>query len=1067
MRNKKGFTIVELLAAVAILSILSIIAIAAVMNLSKNAREEKDAQNINSLRMAAESYAQANREYLPRQVGEWTRIDISELSENNYIKEEITDQNDVSCMESSYVEITKISKNDYTYTPHLICGDKELTKPAEEEVATEPVVTITINGLSNEGGELNSGDLSNANYSIVFKGDKNDKNIGILSYNYSLFVKKKDKGDDTPTEQFEVFNSGNLLGHDEPEISVNDVGISEYLNITGENEVIIQAYVINEKGVRATETSKIKVFISGSAGISDTTPPLCPTTPEGKEGEPDDSDWLSKENIKKNETRQISLTCSDGNGSGCKREKFSRTWPNEQEKREKKSIRNSTITITDNVGLSTECPVRVQIDAVSPRISVLKDNNIKNTVTLPANSDYDNLLPTKTIESNGNYYNNLYNNKWLNQKNYSNGITYSIEIEDDVGVRSIKWETSKGAQGEDISNEQIDIDTSQNQGFTFRDEGENKKIYTLTVSFTHDGEREGSLLVEDYAGNKSLMIIKADIDRKAPEKPTAKMYKWNDETEPNSSANLLIYNQNNKTDVWSNKKIYTEILDTTDLVSGVAGYYYTTTGAAPHLTDVEGKKYNIKKEGKSTITYKVCDNANNCVTTATLNVQIDQTKPTCTNVVKCKKGSDPETNSCSGWLNKSGSYVKITAKCEDGLSGCVKNEIGPKTYNYEINTTKAGAADELGKSVTVEDKAGNTATCKSDIKVQIDWTAPSTPTVEVYPWKSNDKFPTSGNDLGTQLKVLSNGCAVPSKETTCKWISTKVFTKALGSTDNLSGVDYYRFTTTGTTTNEQNVKRATRNIEADGESSITYSACDKAGNCSAGKKVTVKISKYGPTVSCKMDKNGKISSVSISTNGSGIISGDCNDSRIKNNKLSCTQDNNYKSFVTSMAKTSSGIQAAWGDENNPNVCGRTYYGYVRVKSEVGIETIAKCSGSYSTTTCSKCNSSHPEECPWVTSCRSGYTTLYVNINDPEWKGNDLWDVWAGAAYHSLNGRNDKIYVLPESEQQPIKKGGVTWVKVYIPSFEQWWSGENNKYVYIAKNCLGPYNKVCPYTQCPG
>ena len=105
--------------------------------------------------------------------------------------------------------------------------------------------------------------------------------------------------------------------------------------------------------------------------------------------------------------------------------------------------------------------------------------------------------------------------------------------------------------------------------------------------------------------------------------------------------------------------------------------------------------------------------------------------------------------------------------------------------------------------------------------------------------------------------------------------------------------------------------------------------------------------------------------------------------------------------------------------------------------------------------CDECNTNNPDKCPWVTSCRAGNTTLYRDSN--------IY-AWAGTAYHSLNGRNDRIYVLQGNDAASVSKYGVTWVKVYIPSYDDYYGDE---YVYIAKNCLGPYNKVCPYTQCPG
>lgn len=1052
MNNRRGFTLVEIIVTVAILGILTTVAVVSVSNLTKKARAEKDTQNANTLKMAAESYTQANKEYLPKLVGEWTTINISELRQSNYIKEEIKDQNDKSCMSESYVDVTKVSKKDYIYQPHLICDGKEITPHKEEdEVETNPEIIITINGLK-PGEDVTSENLINANYSIAFKGDKNDKNIGILSYNYSMFVKNIDKDTNKESEEFEVYNSGNQIGNSEPVISVSNINISKYLNITGKNEVTIKGFLVNEKGVRKTEKSTIQVMGGDSVSISDNTPPVCPTTPDGREGEPDNTNWINKKDINDGAKRKISLICNDGEGSGCKRQKFSRTWPNKTEQEEKKSIAQSTITLTDNNNNSIDCNVNVNIDVESPELSVLKDANIKNTITVKANNDYNQLNPKETIESNDNYYNNLYNNKWLNGSNYSNGITYSVEASDDIGIKTIKWQTINRTNNGSTTDEQINIDTSNNNDFTYEINNEGKKIYKFNVGFIHDGEREGTLTVEDVSGNKATIIIKANLDRTPPTKPTVNMYKWND-SEPNSRNGLSIYNQNN-IEEWSNKNIYSEATNTTDSVSGIDdNSYQSTLTKSGQATNKNGKNLNITDEGQMMVKYKVCDNAANCIETDSYNVWIDKTNPTC----EYKVTSSSPKNS-NGWITKKDSTVTITAKCVDELSRCKESKEYSHEYTEQINTTKAGAG-EKGGPVIVEDNAGNKATCEANQEVKMDWEPPTIPEVEVYKWKSNNKVPTSGADLVKEnnkstLHKLSNNCVTNINSTTCDWIDSKVFTKATKSNDNISGLNFYRFTTTGATTNNKDVIRATRNIEADGESTISYVACDKAGNCSNPNTSVVHISKYAPTVTCKLNSSGKITDINITTNGNNYYFNDCK--KVTSDKSKCISNQNYKTEVTSMATTVAGIKAKWGDVSLPQNCGRTYYGYVRAKSaSSGKETIAKCSGSYSTKKCDECNTENPDKCPWVTSCRDGYTTLY--------RDSDI-SAWAGTAYHSLNGRNDRIYVLQGKDAASVSKYGVTWVKVYIPSYDDYYG---DKFVYIAKNCLGPYNKVCPYTQCPG
>ena len=133
--------------------------------------------------------------------------------------------------------------------------------------------------------------------------------------------------------------------------------------------------------------------------------------------------------------------------------------------------------------------------------------------------------------------------------------------------------------------------------------------------------------------------------------------------------------------------------------------------------------------------------------------------------------------------------------------------------------------------VVVYDDAGNSRECFGDNSYWIDKTAPSVPTVNLYNWKSNSsENPTSSSGL--------------SKYTSGTWTKLKVFTQPSSSTDSLSGVDHYEFTTTGATTNLTNHTQSYRNIEAEGKSTIKWRACDKAGNCS----------NYSPVASINQDR---------------------------------------------------------------------------------------------------------------------------------------------------------------------------------------------------------------------
>ena len=117
----------------------------------------------------------------------------------------------------------------------------------------------------------------------------------------------------------------------------------------------------------------------------------------------------------------------------------------------------------------------------------------------------------------------------------------------------------------------------------------------------------------------------------------------------------------------------------------------------------------------------------------------------------------------------------------------------------------------------------------------VDNEAPEVPKVSFYKWKYLTTNPgIAGLDENEEYEVNS-------------YSVLPVYTVA-SAHDNLAGVDYYEFTTTGNTKNEINKKANYRNIIADGMSTIKWRACDKAGNCSGySDEYTVRIS-YLPEI---------------------------------------------------------------------------------------------------------------------------------------------------------------------------------------------------------------------------
>ena len=124
-KNQKGFTIVELLAAVAILAILSMIAIVSVGKILDNANKKHYETQLDNMIMATKSLSQENRNVLPKGIGETTTVTLESLKNKKYIGK-VVDRNNNECnVKESTVTIFKYSKTDYSYTAYLKCGNKE------------------------------------------------------------------------------------------------------------------------------------------------------------------------------------------------------------------------------------------------------------------------------------------------------------------------------------------------------------------------------------------------------------------------------------------------------------------------------------------------------------------------------------------------------------------------------------------------------------------------------------------------------------------------------------------------------------------------------------------------------------------------------------------------------------------------------------------------------------------------------------------------------------------------------------------------------------------------------
>ena len=355
----------------------------------------------------------------------------NELLEKKYLKSRIIDSKKNDCTEKSFVRVYKSSQTDYFYVPYLICNNETIN------TSTNTYEGISINFS-------NSKDVRNAIVSYNIKSSNVNNNY-IKGFSYTIY-------DLTDGSTNEIYKSGEISGKREKIID-GTINISQFLDITTKTIVRISITAVD---------SDNKITIGSKDGnFVDSEGPTCGNIVNSPKIADLDV-WVGKYN--KRNSRTVTVSCIDSkNGSGCVRKSFSKTWPNDEKDSFGKKIykfgaETSTITISDNAGEKTICPVVVNVDVLSPSISLsakvndgttnekevyklsdiggYKDNGDKYvenpfTKVIEAN-DYDQSVLPKRND----------NNIWINST-YSSGITYTIKVDDNFYLKSWEWKTNK------------------------------------------------------------------------------------------------------------------------------------------------------------------------------------------------------------------------------------------------------------------------------------------------------------------------------------------------------------------------------------------------------------------------------------------------------------------------------------------------------------------------------------------------------------------------------------------------------------------------------------------------
>ena len=859
--NKKGFSMVELLAVITILGILSTISIVSVQRILERAKDEYYDKQRKNLVMAAQSYLNNYKPAQPKVLGQKVVIDLKTLQEQKYI-DKVVDYNKGTCYgDKTHVNVYNHSLEDsYSYTAYLVCENHDDT---DYEETISPNITIV-------APKENQIDNTKVRVTIIpaeTEEKATENNLTLSSYSYKIF--KKVKGENSKEEYKEVKVQKTKSANDAKSKSFN---------------IDFKEFVPGELKIEVTATNSIgNTTIESTTGkYADNVPPQCVF-----ENDKDNGKLTQTIAFTRDATKTMTVKCVD-TGSGCVHDTYTKTF--------KADIRKGNIPIYDKEGNKTNCQVNVFIDQNDPKLKVTpSDPEIKHTIT-----------------------EEKYETDWTNKT-----VCFKYTATDDGGIKSIKWEAND--DGLSLCNKSKGIDTLKTVKEYTKTFGESDEEFKTKrsgeICIPKEGYRKGKLTAIDYSGNKTSIDVIAKIDKTAPTTPTTvSMFKWKDNnTKPSNSNGLQTYANN----TWSTKKVLTTASGATDKISCIKEYQYTQTGSNGNEKEKSGQSKNIEKEGTTKIKYRACDYAGNCSSyTPEKTVKLDWSAPTAPTVTLKKwKDNNTKPTNANGlqnygdntWSNKK--VYTMASGSIDKTSGGVYYEVTTTGKTTNVTNHKASTRNIEAQGISYIkyracDSAGNCTAYSKTYTVKVDTVAPNCGS------NNGSSTWTSGNrTLTVNCSDATSGCTKNSFSNT---FSNTTKTANITIQDNAGntkacGVNVYVDKTapscgsnngsTSWSTGNRTVKVNCNDNESGCEStsfSKTYTQSTKTAN------ITIK-DKVGNTRQCPInvyiDKTppscGSNNGSTSWTNNDRTIKLNCND-----NESGCVQSSYSKTF-TANTKTAS------------------------------------------------------------------------------------------------------------------------------------------------------------------
>lgn len=463
--NSKGFTLVEILAAIVIMGILMGTAIGAISYILAKSKTSFYENLENQLILAAKSYYTSHQTLLPQNIGQKRQVSIETLIKNNYLKRgDVVDYGKAECdTEESYVRVIKYSKKDYFYTIYLQCPAYSID---EEKKIKDINVSVAIPSAD---------DISTAKTVIEMSVDESINQIA--SYQYIIY-----KNDQV------IYTSNNISGDNQSFITRN-VKLKKY--VPGTIKVVVTVYDIYGN-VKSASTS---------SSIYDKGLPKCGSQSPSLDLQ-NNNQWINSSSSTK--SRKITVKCINSK-TKCLSSSFSRTFSSD--------IDESYVTILGKNNEEVNCPVNVMIDKTKPSCGTRSDSttwtNNDRTVSVSCKDVTSGCVKSSYSElfDNSNTQNKVVKTKNITIKDKA-GNSNTCPMNVYVDKQKPTCTVSGGSTSWTGENRTVTVNCDDGSGSGCKVSSFKDTITTTMKTKTYT--------VEDHAGNKGTCTADIYVDKTAP-----------------------------------------------------------------------------------------------------------------------------------------------------------------------------------------------------------------------------------------------------------------------------------------------------------------------------------------------------------------------------------------------------------------------------------------------------------------------------------------------------------------------------------------------------------------------